>query len=198
MNEVWVMRLKGQPTSPRCLVWAQRAIGWVWWCYGIIFIELLHEDTLPVLPWIIPPPSVLLENSVLHCVCVSVGGGLLYFSCRRLNACCRFYMKRCLRCTLGCQGLVLSELFKFTTELPAPTLDTATSTTAAMHTLMYQREMCHTHLSFPAWKALWPGLPACQAVLWELRQLNAVTWDEDHQESGWWKLPEEYKSCQIC
>lgn len=95
------------------------------------------------------PIGVVRELSAALCVCVC-GGGLLYFSCRRLNACCRFYMKRCLRCTLGCQGLVLSELFKFTTELPAPTLDTATTTTAAMHTLMYQREMCHTHSSFPA------------------------------------------------
>lgn len=41
----------------------------------------------------------------------------------RLNARCLFYMTRHLRCAFGCQRLVLSELFKFTTELPAPTLD---------------------------------------------------------------------------
>lgn len=64
VNEVWVTRLKGQSTSPSCLVRAPRAMGWVWWCYGIIFIELQHEDTLPVLPWIIQPPSALLEDAV--------------------------------------------------------------------------------------------------------------------------------------
>lgn len=112
-NEVWVMSLKGDSTSPRCLVWGPRAMGWVWWCYGIIFIELQHEDTLPVLPWIIQPPSALLENAVFFWE-LWERGSCSFSRRRRLNACCLFYMTRHLRCAFGCQCLVLSELFKFT------------------------------------------------------------------------------------
>lgn len=35
---------------------------------GFIFIELQHEDTSPVLPWIIQPPSALLDNAWLFVV----------------------------------------------------------------------------------------------------------------------------------
>lgn len=155
LNEVWVMRLKGQSTSPSCLVWAPRAMGWVWWCYGIIFIELQHEDTLPVLPWIIQPPSALLENAVFF-LGTRRKRELLFFQGerRRLNARCLFYMKRHLRCTFGGHRLVLRERlgFIFTTELSASALDTFS--TATIQTLVYLHAVCHTH-----------SQPLCQVCL---------------------------------
>lgn len=95
----------------------------VWWCFGIIFIDQQHKDSLPVLPWIIQPH--LRCWRIRHCWVFFLRLGereSCSFSRWRLNACSLFYMKHHLRCMFSCECLVLSELFKFVSELPASAL----------------------------------------------------------------------------
>lgn len=71
---------------------------------------------------------------------------LLFFKERQIKRPLPFYMKRHLRCTFCCQRSVLGELFKFMTELPAPTLPPPSHTHTMCHTLLSPASSSLKHL----------------------------------------------------
>lgn len=116
-------------------------------------MELHHEDILPVLPWIIQPPSAWLENAVFFWEPCKRGG--CTFSTRRLNACCLFLYVASVHSTASVSSSV-SCLNSWQSCLPVPTLNSlpfpphihsSNSVQCATYTLsLHEKPLCQVCL----------------------------------------------------